>query len=88
MTGVDFDNFKTKKKRVTNSPKLPLQLKVKVYELNYDLLLTAVNNFLKGYKSAYERQKGKPFDETVKKYNNMLKEREKLLKLIEMEELK
>ena len=43
--------------------------------LDYRILLTAVNNYLKGYKNAYENAKNDPLSETKLKYEMMLKQK-------------
>lgn len=44
--------------------------------LDYRILLTAVNNFLIGYKKAYQNAKSRPFSEVKLKYESMLKQKE------------
>lgn len=70
------------------NPVIPPKKAKKVYvpkmsktKLDYDVLLTCVNNYLKGYKRAYENAKHDELSEVKKKYELVLKEREKLLKL-------
>lgn len=46
--------------------------------LDYRILLTAVNNYLKGYKNAYENAKNDPLSETKLKYEMMLKQKDVL----------
>jgi len=51
-------------------------------DLKPSLLLTAVNNYLKGYKKSYERVKTDELSETKRKYEEMLAEKKKLENLL------
>jgi len=53
----------------------PLHL---LQELDLELLLTGVNNYLKGYRTAYNNNKNDPTSEVARKYERFIKEKEKL----------
>lgn len=58
--------------------KSTLEKKVRLEDLNLDVILTTVNNYLKGYRTAYNNAKNDPLSETKKKYENILQEKEKI----------
>ncbi|MCP4651668.1 MAG: hypothetical protein GY853_16525 [PVC group bacterium] len=63
-------------------PKSTASTRTKQTNLNHRTLLTAVNNYLKGYKRAYERVESDMFSETKRKYEEMLKEKDKLERML------
>jgi len=52
--------------------------------LDYKVLLRACNNYLKGYKKAYNNAKNNsaPYSQVIEHYEDILEERNKLLKLL------
>ena len=74
-----------KQKKKPNQDTIPIITKRRP-NLNYRVLLTAINNYLLGYKKTYENAKDNPLSESKLKYEDMLKEKVKVEKLLESED--
>ena len=69
-------------KTIQKPPKIAQITPKSKVDLNYSIILVCINNYLKGFKKAYNNAKNDLLSETKRKYEEVLKEREKVLKLI------
>jgi len=80
--GKDTWEERREQKRTKENKKGNKGNKQEQTNLNHRTLLTAVNNYLIGYRKAYERVKTDELSETKRKYEEMLAEKKKLENLL------